>query len=403
MPQAEDWGVGQRIAAHRLRRNMTQEQLAGLVGISLSLMKKIESGVRPVTKFSTLVLFAQALRIRDMRELTGIPLPMVANGIHGHAVADSVRTAMTDYTSNATTRIDLPSLSRRIEEAWTAWQDSSPWRYSQVGQYLPALILDSRNAVLAAHGKERKTALRETAKLYQLVRTWTKRVGEHELSWLAADRSISAALEADDPDLAAAGSWNLAMILSAKGHTDNATAVVTSAIETLRPLMSEADEPRMAVWGGLHLLAATEAARADREPEAAEYLGEATPIAARTGETNHFRMAFGPTNVALHRMSTYVELGRVRDALAVSDSIEIASTIAVERRLTYYLDTARSYARAKNDVAVIHMMQRLYRESAEELYYNPMARETLRELWRRAKPALRVDLDPLLSAAGLPD
>jgi hypothetical protein len=54
---------------------------------------------------------------------------------------------------------------------------------------------------------------------------------------------------------------------------------------------------------------------------------------------------------------------------------------AVERRLTYHLDTARSYAR-KSSVQV---------------------RETLRQLMGRAKPAVMPDLRPLLAAASLPD
>ena len=401
--QVDEWSVGQRIAAHRRRRNLTQEELAGLTGISLSLMKKIESGVRPVTKFSTLVLFAQVLRIRDMRELTGVPLPMVADGAHGHAVANEVRAAMTEYATVGGTAVDVRDLGRRIEQTWEAWQQPSPWRYTQVGQQLPTLIREAMAATRAADPVDRRVALRETAKLYQLVRTWTKRVGEHELSWLAADRSINAALEADDPDLAAAGSWNLAMILSAKGHTANASAVVVAAIEALRPRMAEATEPRMAVWGGLHLLAASEAARSEQAPAAERFLDEALPLAERVGETNHFRLVFGPTNVALHRLSTYVELGRVREALSVGESIAVTSSAAVERRLTYYLDTARCYARLKNDIAAVHMLQRLHGESAEDLYYNPLARETLRELWGRAKPSMHGELMPLLAAAGLPD
>lgn len=199
--QFDDWGVGQRIAAHRARRNMTQEQLAGLVGISLSLMKKIEAGVRPVTKFSKLVLFAQALHIRDMRELTGVPLPMVADGVHGHVVAEDIRLAMTEYGSRGGESQPLDQLALNIEDVWEAWQASSPWRYSQVGQHLPSLIREIERAVADNQGSEKRRALQEKAKLYQLVRTWTKRVGEHELSWLAADRSLTAALEADDPDL----------------------------------------------------------------------------------------------------------------------------------------------------------------------------------------------------------
>ncbi len=200
----DEWAIGERIANHRARRGLTQEELAGLVGISLSMMKKIESGDRLVTKFSQLVSFAQALRVKDLRELTGVPLPLMPDGCRGHPSADVVRTAMIDRGRVAGEAPDLDRLAQGIESAWQAWQEPSAFRYAVVGQQLPALIRQCEAAVQLHGDAARRRALREASKLYQLVRTWTKRVGEHELSFLAADRAVSYALDADDPDLNAA-------------------------------------------------------------------------------------------------------------------------------------------------------------------------------------------------------
>jgi hypothetical protein len=98
--------------------------------------------------------------------------------------------------------------------------------------------------------------------------------------------------------------------------------------------MTAAAAPRLAVWGGLHLMGATEAARDDKAAEAQRLLDTAAPVAARVGETNHFRMVFGPTNLAVHRVSTYVELGRTRDALDLAERMSVIAVPAVERRLT---------------------------------------------------------------------
>jgi hypothetical protein len=114
-------------------------------------------------------------------------------------------------------------------------------------------------------------------------------------------------------------------------------------------------------------------------------------------------MAFGPINVALHRVSIAVELGRTRDALALADAVAIDEASAVERRVTFHLDVARCYLRERNDVAVIHMLHRAHRESPEELQHNSVARETLRLIAGRAKPSMRVDLQPLLQSASIPD
>src|SRR5205823_5916099 len=136
----DEWGIGERIAAHRVRRGLTQEELAGLVGISLSMMKKIESGDRLVTRFSQLVLFAQALRIKDLRELTGVPLPLLPDGRRGHPSADAVYSALMERGATASEAPDLNELTQGIERTWQTWQAPSTFRYDAVGQRLPDLI-----------------------------------------------------------------------------------------------------------------------------------------------------------------------------------------------------------------------------------------------------------------------
>jgi transcriptional regulator with XRE-family HTH domain len=397
----DEWGIGERIAAHRVRRGLTQEELAGLVGISLSLMKKIETGHRHVTRFSQLMQFAQALRVKDLHELTGVRLTLTPDGVRSHPAASAVRAALTDHSRPRGEPPGLAALATRIERTWQAWQAPSPWRYAQVGQELPTLLHSARAAIALHEGEERRQALRDASKLYQLTRTWTKRVGEYDLSWLAADRAVTTALDADDQDMAAAAAWNLAMILSAKGHTDEALGVVQRALDDLRPYLDKPSDARLAVWGGLHLLGAAEAARDDRSTEASRMLDTAEKAAAVTGETNHYRMVFGPTNVAVHRVSVSVELGRTREALDLAERVAIEAAPAVERRLTHRLDVARCYARKRNDIAAIHMIQHIHRESPEELTHSVMVREVLRELMGRARPSVLGELQPLLQAAGL--
>lgn len=401
--EPDEWGIGERIAAHRVRRGLTQEELAGLVGISLSLMKKIESGHRHVTRFSQLVLFAQALRIKDLHELVGVRLALTPDGFRSHPAATAVRAALTDHSRPSDPAPPLDKLAVQIERTWQAWQTASAWRYAQVGQELPALLRTARMAVALHKGQDRRRALREASKLYQLTRTWTKRVGEFDLSWLAADRAVTTALEADDPDLAAAAACNLGMILSGKGHTDEARRVVHRALDDLRPYMDKPTASRLAAWGGLHLLGTAEAARDDHSAEAWRMLDIAEKVAARTGETNHYRMVFGPTNVAVHRVSVSVELGRTREALDLAGRVAVDAAPSVERRLTHRLDVARSYTRKRNDLAAVHLIQHIHRESPEELAHNVMVREVLRELMGRARASMAGELQPLLTAASLPD
>jgi hypothetical protein len=341
-------------------------------------------------------MFAQVLRVKDLRELTGVPLPLTPDGHRGHPSAEDVRQAMTVRGFVAGEPPGLEELACGVERTWQTWQDASPFRYAAVGLQLPALVRGCEAAIRLYEGDQRRSALREGSKLYQLVRTWTKRVGEHELSLLAADRAVSFALDADDPDLAGAAAWNMAMILSAQGRTGPAREVVGRAIEDLRPHLEGASSARLAVFGGLHLMAATEAARDDRADEAYQAIDMADRLAGRVGETNQYRMVFGPTNVALHQVSMRLELGRTREALKTAERVAIDQAPAVERRLTYHLDSARGYARKHNDIASIHMLQHVHRESPEALQYSVLVRETLRQLmgaapWRGVLSARRID------------
>ncbi|MEJ3748264.1 helix-turn-helix transcriptional regulator [Actinomycetes bacterium KLBMP 9797] len=400
--EVQEWAIGQRIASHRARCGLTQEELAGLVGISLSMMKKIESGDRLVTRFSQILLFAQALRVKDLRELTGVPLPLMPDGRRGHPASDAVYAALVDRGRGIEDPPDLTALARGVEYAWETWQSPSAFRYDAVGQQLPELLRQVQSAVRVLDGKKHRQALRLASSLYQLTRTWTKRVGEYEISMVAADRAVFSALDADDPDLAGAAAWNQAMILSAQGKTEHARTVVRHAIAELTPRIEQPTSKRLAVFGGLHLLGATEAARHDNVAEARQLLDVAAKLAAKTGETNHFRMVFGPMNVSLHRVSTAVELGQVGEALKLVERVAIDQTPAVERRLTFHVDAARCYLHKRNDVAAVHMLQRIHRESPEELRYSSVIRGTLVQLRDRAKPALEADLRPLLRAASLP-
>lgn len=398
--EVDEWAIGQRIASYRVRRGLTQDELAGLVGISLSMMKKIESGDRLVTRFSQLVNFAQVLRVKDLRELTGVPLPLMPDGKRGHPRAEAVRTAVLTR-GHAIAFTTLEDLEAQLVRAWDTWQAPSAFRYDAVGQYLPDLVGLAQAGVNALEGSDLKTALALASSTYQLARTWTKRVGEYELSLLVADRAVSCAFDADDPDLSGAAAWNLAMILSAQGETTQARSVVNQAIEQLKRHLDDASPTRLAVFGGLHLMGATEAAREDDADGSDHLLNEAATIAARVGETNHHRMVFGPTNVALHRISTTVELGRTAQALELAERTVVARAASVERRLTYHLDAARCYARQRNQVAAVHMLTRVHRESPEELRFNSVARELLRQLSGTARATIRADLQPLLVAADL--
>jgi transcriptional regulator with XRE-family HTH domain len=60
--------IGERIAAYRKRRGMSQDALAGLVGMSRSWLSQVERGIHTVDRLSTLTDLAAVLRV-DVADL----------------------------------------------------------------------------------------------------------------------------------------------------------------------------------------------------------------------------------------------------------------------------------------------------------------------------------------------
>ena len=71
--------IGERIAAYRRRRGLSQAVLAGLVGRSESWLSQVERGVRSVDSLSVILDLAQALKVEPAK-LIGRPWKLAPNG-----------------------------------------------------------------------------------------------------------------------------------------------------------------------------------------------------------------------------------------------------------------------------------------------------------------------------------
>jgi transcriptional regulator with XRE-family HTH domain len=76
---AQSQSVGQRIAAYRRRRGLSQAAVAGLIGRSESWLSQVERGIHSVDKLSVLLDLAKVLNI-DVEALTGRPWELAPNG-----------------------------------------------------------------------------------------------------------------------------------------------------------------------------------------------------------------------------------------------------------------------------------------------------------------------------------
>jgi hypothetical protein len=270
-----------------------------------------------------------------------------------------------------------------------------------VGAMLPGLLSEVRATIPVVDGPDRDVLLRTATTLYFLARAFTKRVGAHDVSLLAADRAMAAAIKADDLDYRAASAWNQGMILAEQGQPEVVAELAADAAAMLEPTLPDGPPERMGIFGALHLLRAMQFARLGDEPGALNAVELADSVAGKLGERNDFRTVFGPTNVSVYRVWLAVELSKPAEAIRIAQRVDVSAIPSVERRFSYYVELARAYCIRAEDVAAVHMLLRAERESGEELRYNVEVRAVVRELLRRENALIRADLHPLADRMGI--
>jgi transcriptional regulator with XRE-family HTH domain len=346
--------LGECIAWHRHRRGMTQEVLAGLVGRTPDWLGKVERGTIPIDRLSVLERIADALRIPLARLIDRAGTWSPAAPSHGLDI-DPLRRVLADYSYLTSDKdfdhIDLDLLATEIGETWSAYQDS---RYARANRLLPAAIIHARAAGQELEGREQLRAQRRLAMAYQGAAMLLTKIGETDLAWLAADRGLGKAFEADDKVVLGSLYRSVAHCLLANGNLDAASATIDNAVALLA---SDADRgpDHLSIHGSLFLVGAMAAARVGNRREASHYLAHAGKAAERLGhDGNNMWTAFGPTTVRMHHVSAALELGDIETALAQGERID-TSALPVERRVRHKLDLAR----ANND--------RGHRDAAETL------------------------------------
>ena len=390
--------IGERIAIYRNRRGMSQTVLAGLVGRSESWLSQVERGVRGVDRISVLIHMAKALRI-ELTELVGQSFSSGSgDDAHDYAQAAAIRVALTDTRGVRVVggldgeQPDLDALDIAVRELQIAYQAA---RYVAAGEMATTLIRRSQDAASSASGGDRRRAVVRLSAVYASTAALLSRVGEGSLAWVAADRTISSARSANDPELIAVGLHRLAQALLRTGRVDDAHRIATAAeadLETAAPSSASATSVR----GALLLTAAAAAARGNDPRENLLLLRHARELADALGEDrNDHYIPFGPTNVAIHTVSSAVELGDAADAIRQAEWVQLdrLSAALAGRRSQLHLDLAWAYGQQHNDPAAVFSLIEAERIAPEVLRYDAGSRELLRTCLRRerrtAVPGLR--------------
>ncbi|UWP86480.1 helix-turn-helix domain-containing protein [Dactylosporangium fulvum] len=387
--------IGRRVAYWRNRRKMSQQVFADRLGKSKSWVDKVERGVRRLDKFSVVYEIADVLQL-DVQLLLGKDperRPENPSGVDQVEV-EEIRAALERYDQISAFFYAPPEppplgeMRKAVTHAWLSFQHA---KYGALARTLPRLLREAQAADTAYNdGPYAREAAHLLGQVYQISAAVLRKLGEHELSWIAADRSVIVSQRAGDQLLAGVATTRVAMALLSLGRARPALEINVNAANRLAPgtAGNDSSPERLSVYGQLLLQGAMAAARIGDGATVRDLLAGAEEASrGLDGDANYYRTSFGPTNVQLHRAAAAVELGEGRMAVEVHERLDLEGFNALlpERRAQHFLDQARARALIGDIDVASEMLLEGDRLAPSEIRCRPLAHEVLSDVLRRTR------------------
>jgi transcriptional regulator with XRE-family HTH domain len=401
---SERQSIGQRIAAYRRRRGLSQAAVAGLIGRSESWLSQVERGIQSVDKLSVLLDLAKVLDV-DAEQLTGRPWELAPNGGAIAEGLNEIRQVFTRYDHllgvEPARSPSLPELRRQIATAHRNYQAA---RYDDTIALLPDLLLNVEELPRRVMNGERRESLLSYVSAYVVAAKLVTKLGVVDLATLAADRAANIAVESESETARAMAAYQVTCALLRADRGKEAELVAVKMAESLEGRVKSDEPTLLSVAGALWLIGAVAAARRTDRWEAEERLTRAGRLADLLGEDgNHAWTAFGPTNVAIHRVSVAAELGdpaAALDAALAVDHDRLPEGLK-SRRAQVNLDLAWAQAQRRRDPEATFSLLDAERIAPEVIRHNIIAQGVAREMLARGRGNHTAALTALARRAGL--
>lgn len=184
-------GMGDRIAGLRLRRALTQEELAARADASVDVVRKLEQGQRRSARLATINALARAL---DTEPSFLVGQPSTFEGAHAveadppsvFALRQAV-SPLSDLLGGETDPEDPPTIADLRRSLASTEVIRRGGRMGEIGALLPQLIRDARAAVHACTGAEAAAAQSVLAVAYQVAATTLAALGKEDAAYTAMD------------------------------------------------------------------------------------------------------------------------------------------------------------------------------------------------------------------------
>src|SRR4051794_2357127 len=399
--------IGRRVAYWRGRRKMSQQVFADRLGKSKSWVDKVERGVRRLDKFSVVYEIADVLQV-DVQLLLGKDVERRPESINciDQGEGEEIRAALERYDQISAffqTVPQAPPIAEMRKAGSHAWLSYQHAKYGVLARALPKLLRDAQ-AADSMQSAESSDAAHLLGQVYQIASSALRKLGEHELSWLAADRSIAVSQRAGDQLLAGIASYRVGSALLALGRARPSLEVNVNIANRIAPGPEAGTPERLSVYGMLLLNGAMAAARIGDSATVRDLVCGAEEAARQLGgDYNHYWTSFGPTNVQLHRAAAAVELGDGRTAVETHEQIDQEGFAALlpERRAHHYLDIARGYTQVGDVEKASEMLLEGDRLAPSEIRCRPLAHEVLSDVLRRTRGAPAAPIAELAEHMGV--
>jgi transcriptional regulator with XRE-family HTH domain len=383
-----DASISERVRNLRMRRGLTQEELAERSGLSTQVIRKLEQG--GTCRMETYHQLARALGVQtvwfvsaaapepreaavddmvlaDMRSAINPPVGLAGKPLYGTADGDDP---------------DLERLRQAVSSVAVKYHADA---YDDLAAMMPSLVRSAHHHVDAYDGgADHREAVRLRADITGLTGRYLIQIRAHDLALIALHASLRDALQIEDIPLAAAAVSSQAWAMLRQGRLGEVERLCVDSADEIEPKMSKATPDELSGWGYLLLRAAAAASRNNRASEAREYARAAAAAGTRLGRQHEDlagHVAFGPVTPAL--IGPEIELldGRPDLALELARDIPrdggVGNTSGWDR---HHLDIARAKAQTGDPEKATEIMEGLRSQHPNWLRHQQYGRDVTREI-----------------------
>ncbi|MFE0462252.1 helix-turn-helix domain-containing protein [Kitasatospora sp. NPDC058965] len=370
--------LGYRIAAARALAGLTRVQASKASGISVSMLRKLESGERRPSH-PLLDALAEALGTTSGELLDG-PGP-TSSRVHRTIPAIQAAIAAYDLPDRGPVR-PITCLVAAVDELTQQRVNS---RYGQLAEQVPALLEELFRALDTAVGHHRRHLARLLVLALRAADAVAYKYGYTDLSARLVALMGWAASIADDPALTAAVAYVRTEVFFAAHRLESGLRALSTARSAL-PCPTTVS--LTAATAALHMRAAVIAGRLQDADQARDHLVLAEDLATQVPEQLYDGTAVGPDSLRIHRLAVAVELA---DPVGLVHAVTAARqwspphTMPAERRSHYYIDLGRAQVHLGRRDHALESLQAARRIAPQHVREHGQVRTELATLLRLSR------------------